>query len=93
MLKINSLNNIEESDLEHNHDEDSENILDGQALSNNLKIKAQENLDRPSKLICQELLVNGDIERLTADDVFRISENIHASRSSKLPIDQFVCYL
>ncbi|CAI6371233.1 unnamed protein product [Macrosiphum euphorbiae] len=70
-LKINNLNNIEEFNLEHNHEKDSENILDRQALSNNLKIKAQENLERPTKLICQELLVNGDIEQLTEHDVFR----------------------
>lgn len=84
-LKINNLNNIEECNLEHNHEKDSENILDRQALSNNLKRKAQENLERPTKLICQELLVNGDIEQLTAHDVFRVRQNIHASRSSKLP--------
>jgi len=35
-------------------------------------------------LICQELLVNGDIEQLTAHDVFRVRQNIHASRISKL---------
>jgi len=64
-IKINTLNNIEECNLEHNHEKDSENILDRQALSNNLKRKAQENLERPTKLICQELLVNGDIEQLT----------------------------
>jgi len=59
--------------------------LDSQALSNNLKRKAQENPERSTKLICQELLVNGDIEQLTAHDVFRGRHNIHASRSSKLP--------
>jgi hypothetical protein len=32
-----------------------------------LKKKAQENLERPTKLFCQELLVNGDIEHLLAE--------------------------
>ena len=53
-LKINNLNNIEECNLEHNHEKDSENIFDRQALSNKLKRKAQENLERPTKLICKE---------------------------------------
>lgn len=36
------------------------NILVRQVLRNKLKRKTQENLEHPSKLICQQLLVNGD---------------------------------
>jgi len=70
---------------QHNHEKDIENIMDRQALINNLKRKAQENLECPTKLICQELLVNGDIEQLSAREFFRVRQNIHVSRSSKLP--------
>jgi hypothetical protein len=47
-LKINTFNNIKESYLEHNHNKYGENR---KALSNKMKIKAQENLKRPTKLI------------------------------------------
>lgn len=55
-----------------------------QTLSNKLKIKAQENLEWSSKLICQELLVNGDTEQITVHNGFRERKNIHASRWSEL---------
>lgn len=79
-LQIIFLNKIEEGNFEHNHEKDAQNTLGKQTLNNKLK-KSSTNHERLSKLICQEQLVKGDIEQLTAHVAFRIKQNIHANCS------------
>ena len=66
--KLNDKNEILELPTEHNHENDSVEILNRQKLSNNLKQKAIDDLyDKPSKLIHREL--SNDVTTLTSYDL------------------------
>jgi hypothetical protein len=78
-------NLIIEQNLTHNHNCDSEKILNRQALNNNLKRKSQNDIcEKPSKLIHYEFKKK-DINTLTRYDCTLIKKSIHRARKSILP--------
>lgn len=81
-LKLSNDYKVVECDLNHNHEKDHIQKLNRQKLSNKLKRKAIEDIScRPSKLIRRELLQDGDVSTLTAEDVNLIRYNLHRARS------------
>ncbi|KAE9542890.1 hypothetical protein AGLY_002801, partial [Aphis glycines] len=70
---------------DHKHDKPSEQDINRQKLSNNLKRKAVEEISvLPSKFICRELK-NSDIHTLTLNDTSLIKRNIRNARLSVHP--------
>jgi len=77
-------NEFTEQNLTHNHNCDSEKILNRQTLKNNLKRKAQDDLcEKTSKLVYSELK-NNNIKTLTRYDCTLIKKNIHHARKNIL---------
>ncbi|KAE9531464.1 hypothetical protein AGLY_010670 [Aphis glycines] len=91
-LKTNKCNEIqfENSKLIHNCAKDSEQKINRQILSNNLKRKALEQLsERPAKLFHDEMK-KCNVSTLTSSDVTYIKNNMNHARNSihpKLPQD------
>jgi len=78
-------NQFIDQNLTHNHNCDSEKILNRQILNNNLKRKAQDDIcEKPSKLLHSEIK-NNDIDTLTRYDCTLIKKNIHNARKNILP--------
>lgn len=70
---------------DHTHNRPSEQDINRQKLSNNLKRKAVEEISvLPSKLICRELKIS-DINTLTLNDTSLIKRNIRNARLSIHP--------
>ncbi|KAE9521590.1 hypothetical protein AGLY_018020 [Aphis glycines] len=86
-LKINMCNEIqfENSKLIHNCAKDSEQKINRQILSNNLKRKALEQLsERPAKLFHDEMK-KCNVSTLTSSDVTYIKNNMNHARNSIHP--------
>jgi len=76
---------IIDSNLNHNHDLESEGKMMRQVIRNSVKRKAQEELcERPLKLIHLELK-NKKTDFLTTTDISCIRKKIYATRRSILP--------
>uniref|UniRef100_A0A8D9BQ60 Uncharacterized protein n=1 Tax=Cacopsylla melanoneura TaxID=428564 RepID=A0A8D9BQ60_9HEMI len=76
---------LEEENLDHNHDSDSSNTLERQKLTNNLKRKAIEDIcQRPSKMIHTEVLKEKS-ENISTEDVTRMRKCIHHARMKVHP--------
>lgn len=93
-LKTNLINEIQFdiSNITHTCTKDSEQKINRQIVSNNLKRKALEQLtERPSKLLHEEIKShNVNTSTLTTTDVSYIKNNMHHARTSvypKLPQD------
>ncbi|KAE9522680.1 hypothetical protein AGLY_016902 [Aphis glycines] len=83
-------NEIIKKVLNHgNHEKDSDETLNRQTVSNQVKRKAIDDInEKPSKIIHSHL--TQDVETLTTYDLTLIRKNIHHARSSimpKLPMD------
>lgn len=75
---------ITKHDLQHNHVE-AENIQ-RQALNNSVKRKAVDNLvERPSKIICEELRRSTFASEIVSEDLERIRKNMWYARRCVLP--------
>lgn len=78
-------NTIIQLETNHNHEKISEELLNRQKISNNLKRKAVDDpIERPAKLINIELRKE-HIETLTHQDVSRIRKNIYHARIDAQP--------
>lgn len=84
-FKLNEFNTIVEKSICHNHEKQSESLINRQKISNRLKRKALDDpVERPSKIIHRDLREN-DTDTLNTYDLQLIRKNIHHARTSIMP--------
>lgn len=84
-FKRNSIGEMFDEHLEHNHLHLDDNVIRRREISRNLKRKAQENLhEKPAKLLRTQLESN-DLNVLTTQDVNAIRKSVYYVRSKSIP--------